>query len=40
MNLFDVVPVLEKLTIQDVLAAAKDLIDESRMTVCQVVPKQ
>ncbi|MFS0613125.1 EF-P 5-aminopentanol modification-associated protein YfmH [Lederbergia ruris] len=40
MNLFDVVPVLEKLTIQDVLSAANDLIEESRMTVCQVVPKQ
>ncbi|MCJ7839700.1 insulinase family protein [Lederbergia sp. NSJ-179] len=39
MNLFDVVPVLEELTFTDILTTAKHLIDESRMTVCQVVPK-
>ncbi|WHY99225.1 EF-P 5-aminopentanol modification-associated protein YfmH [Peribacillus simplex] len=40
MNLFDVVSVLEKLTIEDIMEVAKDLIsDQRRMTVCQVLPK-
>ncbi|MGE7595183.1 EF-P 5-aminopentanol modification-associated protein YfmH [Peribacillus frigoritolerans] len=39
MNLFDVVSVLEKLTIEDIREVAKDLISDERMTVCQVLPK-
>ncbi|WP_075980863.1 EF-P 5-aminopentanol modification-associated protein YfmH [Bacillus massilinigeriensis] len=39
MDLFDVVPTLEKITLNDVLSAAKDFIDEERFTVCQVIPK-
>jgi predicted Zn-dependent peptidase len=39
MNLFDVVSVLEKLTIEDIREVAKDLISDKRMTVCQVLPK-
>ncbi|MBM6618377.1 EF-P 5-aminopentanol modification-associated protein YfmH [Bacillus suaedaesalsae] len=39
MNMFDVVKVLESLTITDIEKSAKDLIAEERMTVCQVVPK-
>ncbi|MBO0996814.1 insulinase family protein [Bacillus sp. SD075] len=39
MNLFDVVSVLEKLTIEDIREVAKDLISGQRMTVCQVLPK-
>ncbi|MDP1418032.1 pitrilysin family protein [Peribacillus simplex] len=39
MNLFDVVSVLEKLTIEDIREVAKDLISDQRMTVCQVLPK-
>ncbi|MCM3587216.1 insulinase family protein [Mesobacillus maritimus] len=39
MDLFEVVPVLESITIGDIQAAAADLIDEKRFTVCQVVPK-
>ncbi|MGP7817614.1 EF-P 5-aminopentanol modification-associated protein YfmH [Niallia sp. 01092] len=39
MNLFDVVPTIEKITIEDISAAAKRLIEEERITVCQVVPK-
>lgn len=39
MNMFDVVKVLENLTIQDIEKSAKDLIDEERITICQVVPK-
>jgi predicted Zn-dependent peptidase len=37
--LFDVVSVLEKLTIEDIREVAKDLISDERMTVCQVLPK-
>lgn len=33
MNLFDVVSVLEKLTIEDIREVAKDLISDQRMTV-------
>lgn len=39
MNLFDVVSVLEKLTIEDIREVAKDLISDERITVCQVLPK-
>ncbi|PLT31611.1 EF-P 5-aminopentanol modification-associated protein YfmH [Peribacillus deserti] len=39
MNLFDVLPVLEQISIEDIKNTASRLIDESRMTVCQVVPK-
>ncbi|KWW10980.1 zinc protease [Peribacillus simplex] len=39
MNLFDVVSVLEKLTIEDIRKVAVDLIADERMTVCQVLPK-
>jgi predicted Zn-dependent peptidase len=39
MNMFDVVKVLESLTIDDIDTSAKALIDENRMSVCQVVPK-
>lgn len=40
MNLFDVVPVLEEISFQDLLDTAQSFIDENRMTVCQVVPKE
>lgn len=39
MDLFEVVPVLESITVEDIKAAAASLIDEKRFTVCQVVPK-
>ncbi|MBM7659294.1 putative Zn-dependent peptidase [Bacillus mesophilus] len=39
MNMFEVVKVLESLTLEDIKAGAAALIDEERMTVCQVVPK-
>lgn len=38
MDLFSVVPVLEKLTLDDIHKAAKELFEEERFTVCQVVP--
>ncbi len=38
-SLFDIVPVLEGITLEDVRKAAGDLFDEERITVCQVVPK-
>lgn len=40
MDLFDVVPVLESLTLDDIKRAADNLIDEERFTVCQVIPKE
>jgi predicted Zn-dependent peptidase len=40
MNLFDVVPMLEKLTLKDVQSLAGEVIDEERFSVCQVVPKK
>ncbi|WP_071395277.1 EF-P 5-aminopentanol modification-associated protein YfmH [Bacillus tuaregi] len=40
MNLFDVVPTLERITVDDLKAAAAELIAEERITVCQVVPKK
>jgi predicted Zn-dependent peptidase len=39
MDLFDVVPTLEKITLGDVKKIASELISEERFTVCQVVPK-
>jgi predicted Zn-dependent peptidase len=39
MDLFDVVPVLESLTLEDIKSSADRLIAEERLTVCQVVPK-
>nr|WP_295971609.1 pitrilysin family protein [uncultured Bacillus sp.] len=39
MNLFDVVPTLERITLEDVKKTAADFIAEERFTVCQVVPK-
>jgi len=39
MNLFDVVPVLEAITIDDVKKIAAEFIAEERMSVCQVIPK-
>ncbi len=39
MDLFEVVPVLESITVEDIKSAAAALIDETRFTVCQVVPK-
>ena len=38
-SLFEIVPVLESITLQDIQAAAKELISKERMTVCQVLPK-
>ncbi|KAF0820445.1 putative zinc protease YmfH [Bacillus sp. ZZV12-4809] len=40
MDLFDVVPTLESITLEDVENAAGNLISEERFTVCQVVPKK
>ncbi|MEH7440887.1 pitrilysin family protein [Bacillus sp. JJ1122] len=40
MDLFEVVPVLESLTLDDIKQAADRLIAEERLTVCQVVPKE
>lgn len=40
MNLFDVVPTLEKITLQDVQSLASEVISEERFSVCQVIPKQ
>ncbi|MEH7882701.1 pitrilysin family protein [Bacillus sp. JJ1609] len=40
MDLFDVVPVLESLTLDDIKQAADSLIAEERLTVCQVIPKE
>ncbi len=39
-SLFDVVPVLETISIHDIKKAAENLIAKERMTVCQVVPKK
>ncbi|AGK53117.1 EF-P 5-aminopentanol modification-associated protein YfmH [Bacillus sp. 1NLA3E] len=39
MDLFAVVPTLEKITLEDVEKEATELIAEERFTVCQVVPK-
>ena len=40
MNLFDVVPTLEGISLDDVKAVMDDFITEDRFTVCQVVPKK
>ena len=40
MNLFDVVPVLEELSFDDILDVAIQFFAENRMTICQVVPKK
>jgi predicted Zn-dependent peptidase len=40
MNLFDVVPTLEKITLEDVQALAAEVVSEERISVCQVVPKK
>jgi predicted Zn-dependent peptidase len=40
MNLFDVVPTLEKITLEDVQLLASEVISEERFSVCQVVPKK
>jgi predicted Zn-dependent peptidase len=39
MDLFEVIPQLEKITLQDLTKVAKALIKEEAFTVCQVVPK-
>ncbi|WP_419884135.1 EF-P 5-aminopentanol modification-associated protein YfmH [Peribacillus sp. B-H-3] len=39
MNLFDVVPALEEISFKDIQKTAAELIDEDRITVCQVLPK-
>ncbi|MGN7398907.1 EF-P 5-aminopentanol modification-associated protein YfmH [Cytobacillus praedii] len=39
MDLFEVVPTLESITIADIELAADELIGEEQFTVCQVVPK-
>jgi predicted Zn-dependent peptidase len=39
MNLFDVVPTLEKITFDDLKNTANSFFAEERFTVCQVVPK-
>ncbi|EKN65673.1 peptidase, M16 family protein [Neobacillus bataviensis LMG 21833] len=40
MNLFDVVPTLEKITLNDIQTLAAEVISEERFSVCQVVPKK
>ncbi|NRD78905.1 insulinase family protein [Bacillus sp. BRMEA1] len=40
MNLFDVVPTLEKITLKDVQSLAGELMEKERFSVCQVVPKK
>jgi len=40
MNLFDVVPTLEKITMDDVKTMASEVISEERFSVCQVIPKK
>ncbi|MEH6994712.1 pitrilysin family protein [Neobacillus drentensis] len=40
MNLFDVVPTLEKITLDDVNKLASEVISEERFSVCQVIPKK
>lgn len=40
MNLFDVVPMLEKLTLADIQSLAGEVIAKERFSVCQVVPKK
>lgn len=40
MNLFDVVPTLEQITLEDVNEVATQFIAEERFSVCQVIPKK
>lgn len=40
MNLFDVVPTLEKMTIDEVKRVANEFISEERLSVCQIMPKK
>jgi predicted Zn-dependent peptidase len=40
MNLFDVVPTLENISLQDVQSLAAEVISEERFSVCQVIPKK
>jgi predicted Zn-dependent peptidase len=40
MNLFDVVPTMEKITLNDVQALASEVIEEERFSVFYVVPKK
>ncbi|MEK4823700.1 pitrilysin family protein [Niallia sp. FSL W8-0951] len=39
MNLFDVVPAVEEITVEDIKNAANKFLAEERLTSCQVVPK-
>ncbi|WP_400247324.1 M16 family metallopeptidase [Niallia sp. JL1B1071] len=39
MNLFDVVPTVEEITVEDIKNAATKLLEKDRITTCQVVPK-
>ena len=39
MNLFDVVPTLEQISVEDIEEIANTFFDEKFFTVCQVVPK-
>jgi predicted Zn-dependent peptidase len=40
MNLFDVVPTLEKISLHDVQSLAEEVISEERFSVCQIIPKK
>ncbi len=40
MNLFDVVPIMESLTVDDITNTVNEFFDEIRMTECQVIPKK
>ncbi|WML27447.1 EF-P 5-aminopentanol modification-associated protein YfmH [Neobacillus sp. OS1-33] len=40
LNLFDVVPTLEQITLNDVQSLASEVISEERFSVCQVIPKK
>jgi predicted Zn-dependent peptidase len=39
MNLFDVVPTLENISLQEVQTLASEVIADERISVCQVIPK-
>lgn len=39
MDLFEVIPQLEKITSEDVKRVANEILDEKAFTVCQIVPK-
>ncbi|MFS8650841.1 MAG: pitrilysin family protein [Caldibacillus sp.] len=40
MDLFQVVPMLEKITFNDVKDLAESFIDESRISICQILPQK